>query len=33
MNCPKCNREGAVELADEVDIGVGIPWCGTEVES
>lgn len=24
MRCPKCNAEGAEELADEVDIGVGI---------
>lgn len=24
MNCPKCNTPGAEELADEVDIGVGI---------
>jgi hypothetical protein len=23
MKCPRCNAEGAVELVDEVDIGVG----------
>jgi hypothetical protein len=24
MNCPKCHGPGAEEIADEVDIGVGI---------
>ncbi len=24
QKCPKCGAEGAVELAEEVDIGVGI---------
>jgi hypothetical protein len=24
MNCPKCNQPGAIECADEVDIGVGV---------
>jgi transcription elongation factor Elf1 len=37
MKCPVCNLEGAVECADEVDIGVGVmrhvwgfecPHCG-----
>jgi hypothetical protein len=37
MNCPRCNNPNAVEVADEVDIGVGIqkfvtgcecPECG-----
>lgn len=32
MNCPVCNSPGAIEVAEEVDIGVGVQKFVTGLE-